>query len=572
MPRASTQTFDVVYKAEGPGIATQGGVLFQISPFFGWSDPQSESPELPGYVSISTTSSATIATEIGPLDFVIARIAGGTVRAGETISLHYANARVDRFSEKEERFYVKVDGNGDGYFTPIAKFPWIEVVAGDAARLVATASSFPRDDGAFELRVAALDEAEDRAPDYRGKVTFAVPPEVSGLPPAYAFTEEDAGAHTFTFRSSPAEPFRIAAEDREAGITGRSNRVATEKLPVPYTLLWGDLHGHSNLSDGTGTPDDYYRYARDVSGLDVSALTDHDAHGLWALDDRPDLWRRIGEVTRSFYAPGRFVTFNAYEWTNWKYGHKHVLYGDGDPAPLLSMRSPDSDTPEKLWKALEGHDAITIPHHPGGGPVPTDWEHHDPRFEPLVEICSIHGSSERWDCPHMIHRPVQGHFVVDALARGYRLGFLGSGDTHNGHPGQGDPSAPVTGLAGIFARDRSRASVLEAMRARRVFATTGARITVLFWIDDRFMGEETKLAPGAPVAYRGEVFADEPIDTVEVVKDGAVLGVARPGTTRARIEGMDPDPPKSGHGYYYIRVTQFDEEQAWSSPVFYDVR
>jgi len=33
------------------------------------------------------------------------------------------------------------------------------------------------------------------------------------------------------------------------------------------------------LSDGTGTPEDYFAYARDVAALDVIALTDHDHWG-----------------------------------------------------------------------------------------------------------------------------------------------------------------------------------------------------------------------------------------------------------------------------------------------------
>ena len=44
-------------------------------------------------------------------------------------------------------------------------------------------------------------------------------------------------------------------------------------------VLWADLHGHSAFSDGTGPPEDYFLYARDVAALDVAALTDHDHWG-----------------------------------------------------------------------------------------------------------------------------------------------------------------------------------------------------------------------------------------------------------------------------------------------------
>ena len=35
----------------------------------------------------------------------------------------------------------------------------------------------------------------------------------------------------------------------------------------PTRLYWADLHGHTRHSDGTGTPYDYFRYARDVARL-----------------------------------------------------------------------------------------------------------------------------------------------------------------------------------------------------------------------------------------------------------------------------------------------------------------
>src|SRR4029450_4730585 len=58
--------------------------------------------------------------------------------------------------------------------------------------------------------------------------------------------------------------------------------------------LWAALPGHPNLSDGTGTPDDYYSYARDVAGLDAAALTDHDHWGIPFLDGAPAAWGGIG--------------------------------------------------------------------------------------------------------------------------------------------------------------------------------------------------------------------------------------------------------------------------------------
>lgn len=67
-----------------------------------------------------------------------------------------------------------------------------------------------------------------------------------------------------------------------------------------------DLHTHSNRSDGTDTPAQLVRNARDVAGLDVVALTDHDATTGW--DEAAAEARRIGirlvkgiEISTSFH-------------------------------------------------------------------------------------------------------------------------------------------------------------------------------------------------------------------------------------------------------------------------------
>ena len=44
---------------------------------------------------------------------------------------------------------------------------------------------------------------------------------------------------------------------------------------VERQLFFGQLHSHTNLSDGAGTIDDAYTHAREVAGVDFLAVTDH---------------------------------------------------------------------------------------------------------------------------------------------------------------------------------------------------------------------------------------------------------------------------------------------------------
>ena len=72
--------------------------------------------------------------------------------------------------------------------------------------------------------------------------------------------------------------------------------IATLAGCTRYHLYWGDVHGHTSLSDGQGTPDEYFTYARDTANLDFTILTDHDfGHGPpWNMP--PEDWTAIQDA------------------------------------------------------------------------------------------------------------------------------------------------------------------------------------------------------------------------------------------------------------------------------------
>jgi hypothetical protein len=333
-------------------------------------------------------------------------------------------------------------------------------------------------------------------------------------------------------------------------------------------ILWGDLHGHSNFSDGTGLPEDYFVYARDVAALDFVALTDHDHWGMQFLDRHAELWDEIRTQTVRFHEPHRFVTLLGYEWTSWIYGHRHVLYFS-DAGRVHSSLDPPTDTPAGLWAALTGTDALTIAHHSAGGPIAVDWTvAPDPRFEPVTEVVSVHGSSEAADSPSRIYDAVEGNFVRDALDRGYRLGFVGSGDSHDGHPGNAHLAGPTGGLVAILSEELTRAGVLQALRARRVYATSGARLLLRAALGGARMGEILPApARGAAQDLAVRVVGTGRLSHIDVVRSGAVVETlgcdgALEYTAVRPITGLRP------REYVYVRAVQEDGALAWSSPVF----
>jgi hypothetical protein len=305
-----------------------------------------------------------------------------------------------------------------------------------------------------------------------------------------------------------------------------------------------------------------------VAALDVVSLTDHDHWGTPFLDRIPERWETIRGLTERFYEPGRFVTVLGFEWTNWIHGHRHVLYFDGR-GDVLSSIDPRYDTPPELWQALVGRDAMTFAHHSAGAPVATNWEFApDPVLEPLTEIVSVHGNSEAPDAPVPISRPVPGNWVRDQLDRGYRLGFVGSGDSHDGHPGLAHLASLSGGLAGIWCEEATREAVLAALRARRVYATNGPRIWLQVSLGEHRMGETVSLrALGDAPELVVRAAATAPIERVDVVQAGAVVA-SEAGAGRRDLSLRWLAPPLRAGEYLYVRVVQQDRGAAWSSPFF----
>lgn len=372
-------------------------------------------------------------------------------------------------------------------------------------------------------------------------------------------------------------------------------------------LFFGDIHGHSEFSrcfwpDARPcAPSDYFRYARDLAKLDFAALTDHDT----SLTD--EQWAEVKRSAAAFDDTGRFITFSAYEWTSWVYGHRNVYYLTDDQ-PMFRCsddgegRDPNSDTPATLWTKLRGTGAevLTIPHHIAVSQFPVDWDFYDPEIEPLVEITSLWGDFEYYGNPHRarISDVLPGHYVQDVLKRGYRLGLVGGGESHDGRPGEpsfgglkkpntlpgkkfdvnplglepvpyiSDEFANWRGITAVWAPALTRKEIFAALKNRRCYATTGARIQLQFQINGRMMGseltiDETGNAPRVSAWVQGT--AD--LAKVEIVKNNAPVYSVSPSGATMEIDWTDRHVDAE-ENYYYLRVEQVDGHKAWSSPVW----
>lgn len=360
-------------------------------------------------------------------------------------------------------------------------------------------------------------------------------------------------------------------------------------------IYWGDLHGHSNLSDGRSPAKDYYEYGRNESKLDFCALTDHvdnvPSSRLGLMPDRN--WDKLRDLAKQFYEPQKFVTFLAVEraipsWDGQSPGSMCVYYRT-DEGPSLKPKHPARDwlrrgaiDPDaemnQIWRAIKGFGHLTAIHHSGSARQGYTWTKAPTKYHfDLVEIYSKWGSSEALGAPFPIWDGVgrgsrPGGTVVDALDAGFRPGFIAGSDTHFGMPGSnvwendwGNAARyERSGLTAVMAEELTREAIFEALKKRRCYATTGERIQLTFEINNHPMG--SLVAEPTHLRVRVQAVGTQMIKRAEVFKNGDIAHHRTCG--REELDMCFDEPVPAEPAWYYVRVTQVAENTAWSSPIW----
>ena len=373
-----------------------------------------------------------------------------------------------------------------------------------------------------------------------------------------------APAMGLTTLEEPAEAFDPALLHAQYGEDGETASI--EYNGERFYLYYGELHEHSDISIcnrcGDQSLDENYQCRRDINRLDFVAMTDH------GYNIVPYLWNYSAKMVRANHDVGRLVTFLGEEWTSsfedydeqrpWGYyGHRNLVFAD--PYFPKWWTAYNGDSPADLWGELRGMNAdfVQIPHQLADtGNVPVDWDYADEEAQPVAEIFQTRGSYEYAGAPrHAIRATGQASsYIQDAWARGLKIGVIASPDHGGG-----------LGKAAVWAREKTRAAILEGIRARRTFGTTAARIQIDFRVNGHLMGEVAQ--GGGPVMITADVRSPQPIQSIEICRSNEFVYSTSPGGSVASIEFVDQQP-LDGPSFYYLRVTQDDGEIGWSSPVW----
>lgn len=358
---------------------------------------------------------------------------------------------------------------------------------------------------------------------------------------------------------------------------------STRQFDPPATDLQvfvGEMHGHTNLSDGQPDIDTYFRNIRDVAKLDFAALSDHDHGGvgrptLWA--GSPSKWDLIRQKVKQYNDPGRFSTLLAYERDSYPfYNNMVIYYRDHDGELIRGVRDGEL-TEEELRAILAREDVIAAPHDTYTFSAGCDFLSLDPELIlPMIEVISRGDAAEYMDHPAFAASTCcEGGFWQDALRRGAKMGVIGGSDDHSGMGGQVIAAAGYPrmypGVTGVWAKENTTAAIFDAIRAKRTFAymlgmpdgEMGGRMEIDFRIGGHFMGETITRAEGEDLTVYYEVRADVPLKSVTLVKN--CRNYIR---LRSRRDMILDYRQETDCDVYYLRVELTDGRFGWTSPIW----
>ena len=374
------------------------------------------------------------------------------------------------------------------------------------------------------------------------------------------------------------------ADGKSASITWFFTVGATK-----YQHYFGQLHSHTQYSDGAGTLTDALRYVENLpasANVQFVAFTDHSNYfdsssspnveaalydtSLVKDSDANHSWKTYKDTIAKFNEDnaGSMVAIGGFEMT-WSGGPGHI--NTFNTPGIVSrnnstLNNKTDDAGMKAYYALlrqeEGKNSISQFNHPGTtfGNF-KDFNYWDPVIDSrmyMVEVGNGEGAIGAGG-----YYPSYEQYIM-ALDKGWHLAPTNNQDNHKGKWGNANDARDV-----ILTDDFSEQGIYEAIRALRMYATEDKNLELTYTVNGLMMGSSITEIPDK---LNVEVTVNDPdasdsIAKVEVVANSGKVAYTWDNAAQLRSGKLSATLDPS-YSYYFIRVTQKDGDLAVTSPVW----
>ena len=478
----SYQTFTLTYTCGKFGIDDSGSMRVCFRFASDQTRPQFEDPKRPNYTVIETSNNAVLECRYDPKGNVrpwdrtlYIKVVKGFMKAGDTITIKFGvtdggspGMRLQTFCEDTFEFRVVVDPIATYNYQPLTDQPVIKIVPGKPEQYIAVWPTLSRAGERFTLKLKGEDKWGNPSDQCDTTLRLKASASVEKLPETVTFKPGDFTVEVpdLSVKELGDVTLELFNEDGSLAAEANTLRIVDEAELLPF---WGDLHGQSEESIGTNSAKQYFAFARDYAFVDA---TGHQANDFQVTND---FWHELDRLSAEFDESDNFIVLPGYEWSgNTPMGGDRNVYFSTEGRQIrrsshaliedISDIETDSNTAAELFEDLATErewDVVTFAH--CGGRYADVKMAHDGRFEKSMEVHSSWGTFE-W-------------LVQDALEMGYRTGIVANSDGHKGRPGASYPGASLFGAVGgltcMLATDLSREALLDCLRKRHHYATTG---------------------------------------------------------------------------------------------------
>ena len=310
------------------------------------------------------------------------------------------------------------------------------------------------------------------------------------------------------------------------------------------SLYCGQVHSHTDESDGKGTPAEAFEYARNVTHMDYFAVTEHSG-----CYDHPTYKRQI-KLANRLNDPGKLATLYGFEMTwhqvNGFFGHINFLNSE------WACHATYANDLDAFNKGVAEHpEGIAMFNHPGD-----TWGNGDDFRDFSANVKETYALYEMNGARH------HPSYAL-ALSRGWRVSPLLNEDNH--HADWGDSG----GMGYVLAPALTRENILDAMRRRRTYSTTDRTMQIRYRVNGEWLGAVLHNPEKLDVEVEVITESERGIGRLELLtEDSIVVATVEAGALsefRWHVE-LNPD-----FDYYYLRITNGPHHTV-TAPVFIEGR